>query len=431
MRQREEHQASDAGLSMHADLLIRHIGQLVTCRREKPGPIISENLNHIEIVENGAIACDKGVIVAVGTTDDVESVIDADCESIDAQGLVVTPGLIDPHTHPVFAATREEEFEMRNLGKSYMEIAKAGGGIRNSVRKLREASKDTLYENAKKYLDMMMQYGTTTIEAKSGYGLSTESEIKQLEVIGMLADNHPMDVVPTFLGAHEIPDEYRDDRAGYVDLLINEMIPAVAERKLAVFSDIFCEKDVFEIEDSERIQMAARGHGFKLKFHADEIVGIGGAELAAKLGAVSADHLDDISEDGVSAMAHAGTIAVLLPGTVHFLDMQKRPPARKMIERGVPVALATDFNPGSSATVSLQVIMNLAAVMLKMTAAEIINCVTINSACALDIADRVGSIETGKQADCVIWNVDNLKQLPYLYGCNLVDKVVKSGRLVN
>ncbi len=416
---------------MQADLLIRQIGQLVTCRREKPGPIIGESLNHLEIIENGAVACDQGTIVAVGSTDDVEKKIDADCETVDAQGQVVTPGLIDPHTHPVFAATREEEFEMRNLGKSYMEIAKAGGGIRNSVRKLREAPKVTLFENGKKYLDMMMQYGTTTIEAKSGYGLSTESEIKQLEVIGMLADHHAMDVVPTFLGAHEIPDEYRDDKAGYIDLLINEMIPAVAERKLAVFSDIFCEKDVFEIDDSERIQTAAKGHGFKLKFHADEIVGIGGAELAAKLGAVSADHLDDISDDGISAMAQTGTIAVLLPGTVHFLDMRKRPPARKMIERGVPVALATDFNPGSSATVSLQMIMNLAAVMLKMTAAEITNCVTINSACALNIDDRVGSIETGKQADLIIWNADNIKQLPYLYGCNLVDKVVKNGRLVN
>ncbi|MCK4655396.1 MAG: imidazolonepropionase, partial [candidate division Zixibacteria bacterium] len=349
----------------------------------------------------------------------------------DAEKRIVTPGLIDPHTHPVFAATREEEFEMRNLGKSYMEIAKAGGGIRNSVRKLREAPKETLFENGKKYLDMMMRYGTTTIEAKSGYGLSTESEIKQLEVIEMLADNHPMDVVPTFLGAHEIPDEFRDNKAGYIDLLINEMIPTVAERKLATFSDIFCEKDVFEIDDSERIQTAAKEHGFKLKFHADEIVGIGGAELAAKLGAVSADHLDDISDNGISAMAHAGTIAVLLPGTVHFLDMRKRPPARKMIERGVPVALATDFNPGSSATVSLQMIMNLAAVMLKMTAAEITNCVTINSACALDIDGRVGSIETGKQADFVIWNADNIKQMPYLYGCNLVDKVVKNGRLAN
>jgi imidazolonepropionase len=417
---------------MHIDLLIRHIGQLVTCRRDKPGPIIGDNLRRHEIIEDGAVACERGKIAAVGTTSDVERSIETarDCEIVEAKGQVVTPGLVDPHTHPVFAATREEEFEMRNQGMSYMEIANAGGGIRNSVRRLREASKDELFNNASKYLDMMIQYGTTTVEAKSGYGLSTESEIKQLEVIRMLADTHDMDIVPTFLGAHEIPDEYRDNKAAYIDLLIGEMTPAVAERKLAVFSDIFCEKDVFEIEDSERIQTAAKNHGFELKFHADEIVGIGGAELAAKLGAVSADHLDDISDSGISAMAEAGTIAVLLPGTIHFLDMAKRPPARKMIERGVPVALATDFNPGSSATISLQMIMNLAAVMLKLTAAEIIHCVTINSACALRVDHKVGSIEKGKQADCLVWNADNFKQLPYFFGCNLVSRVVKKGKLV-
>jgi imidazolonepropionase len=415
---------------MPADLLIRHIGQLVTCRRAKPGPVSGRSLDHVDIVTDGAVACHDGKIVAVGATDDVEKRLDsaARCEIIEARGQVVTPGLVDPHTHPVFAATREEEFEMRNLGKSYMEIARAGGGIRNSVRKLRAAPKEKLYENASKYLDMMIQYGTTTIEAKSGYGLSTESEIKQLEVIDMLSRHHSMDVVPTFLGAHEIPDEYRDNREGYIRLLISEMLPAVAERKLAVFSDIFCEKDVFEIHDSERIQKAAKERGFKLKFHADEITGIGGAELAARLGAVSADHLDDISEKGIADLADVGTIAVLLPGTVHFLDMPKRPPARSMIERGVAVALATDFNPGSSATISLQMIMNLAAVMLKMTAAEIINCVTINSACAVEMDDRVGSIETGKQADLVIWNVENFRQLPYFYGCNLADIVIKKGK---
>jgi imidazolonepropionase len=417
---------------MQADLLITNIGQLVTCRPESQGPLTGSDLGHLEVIQDGAVAALDGKIVAVGTRRelDEQAELPNNCQTIDAKGRVVTPGLVDPHTHPVFAVTREDEFEMRNQGKSYMEIAEAGGGIRNSVRRLREASKENLYYNAARYLDYMLGCGTTTIEAKSGYGLSTESEIKQLEVIRDLGRNHVIDIVPTFLGAHEIPDEFRDDKEAYVRLLIDEMIPEVASSELAVFCDIFCEKNVFEIEDSEKIMAAAKEHGFALKFHADEIVGIGGAELAAKLGAVSADHLDVISDAGISAMADAGTIGVLLPGTIHFLDMKSKPPARKMIEAGVPLALATDFNPGSSATVSLQMIMNLAAVRLKMTAAEIINCVTINSAHALLVADRVGSIETGKQADLVIWDTDNYKQLPYFYGFNLVDRVIKRGRVV-
>ncbi len=417
---------------MQADLLITNIGQLVTCRPICQGPLTGPDLGHLEVIQDGAVAALDGKIVAVGTRRELDEQVELsdNCQTIDAKGRVVTPGLVDPHTHPVFAVTREDEFEMRNQGKSYMEIAEAGGGIRNSVRKLRETSKENLYHNAVRYLDYMLECGTTTIEAKSGYGLSTESEIKQLEVIRDLDRNHQIDIVPTFLGAHEIPDEFRENKEGYIRLLIDEMIPEVASSKLAVFCDIFCEKNVFEIEDSERIMAAAKEHGFALKFHADEIVGIGGAELAAKLGAVSADHLDVISDAGISAMADAGTIGVLLPGTIHFLDMKNKPPARKMIEAGVPLALATDFNPGSSATVSLQMIMNLAAVRLKMTASEIINCVTINSAHALLVADRVGSIEIGKQADLVIWDADNYKQLPYFYGFNLVEFVIKRGRVV-
>jgi len=416
----------------NADLIIRNIGQLITCKRNRPGPIRGEDLDKLEIVEGGAIGCHGNRIAAVGSQSEVLSriTIAEDAVEIDAGGRVVTPGLVDPHTHPVFATTREEEFEMRNLGKSYMEIAKAGGGIRNSVRRLRETPKDELASNARKYLDLMLEHGTTTIEAKSGYGLSTEAEIKQLEVIHDLSAEHPIGIVPTFLGAHEIPDEYRDNKEAYIRLLTEEMIPEVAERKLAVFCDVFCEKDVFEIEDSRRILMCARDHGFSLKLHADEIVGIGGAELAAELGAVSADHLDVISDAGIKAMADAGTIGVLLPGTVHFLDMKNRPPARKMIDAGVPIALATDFNPGSSASVSLQIIMNFAATMLKMTSAEIINCVTINSACALLVDDTIGSIEIGKMADIVIWEADNYRQLPYLYGINLAKTVIKNGKIV-
>ncbi len=415
---------------MQADLVIKNIRQLLTCRSEGDLPLRGERLAALEIIENGAVVCHDGRITEVGETSGLSD-LPSGAKVIDAAGKVVTPGLIDPHTHPVFATTREEEFEMRNLGKSYMEIARAGGGIRNSVRKLREAPKEQLYHNAVRFLDLMLQYGTTTIEAKSGYGLSTESEIKQLEVIRDLSENHEMDIIPTFLGAHEIPDEYRDNKKAYVDLLITEMIPQVAEKKLAVFCDIFTEKDVFEIDDSRAILEAAIEYGFKVKLHADEIVPIGGAELAASIGAVSADHLDVISDQGIVDMAAAGTIGVLLPGTVHFLDMENRPPARKMIESGMALAMATDFNPGSCATLSQQMIMNLGAVKLKMTAAEIMNCVTINAACALCVEDRVGSIETGKQADLVIWDVENYRQLPYLFGINLAGTVIKKGRIVS
>jgi imidazolonepropionase len=417
---------------MKADLYIKHIGQLATCKPRNPGPVTGSDLDYVEIIENGAIACLDDEIVAVGTTAELDRQVNPVNRAviIDAPGKVVTPGLVDPHTHPVFAKTREDEFEMRNLGKSYMEIAAAGGGIRNSTRALRETSKHVLYDNAIKYLNLFLQYGTTTIEAKSGYGLTTEDEIKQLEVIQMLSENHPLDLVPTFLGAHEIPDEYREDKNGYVDLIINEMLPQVAERNLAVFSDIFCEKDVFELEDSERIQLAAREHGLHLKFHADEIVNLGGAQLAAKLGAVSADHLVYISEEGIDAMAQAGTFAVLLPGTSFYLDLRDYAPARQMIEAGVPIALSTDFNPGSSVTISLQMIMTLAANKLKMKANEILNAVTINSAHALLQGDRIGSIEAGKKADILIWKAANLRQIPYFYGVNQVDMTIKNGRVV-
>lgn len=418
---------------MKADLYIRHIGRLITCRPQSGSlPLTGSSLNQLEIIENGAIACLGDEIIAVGSSVEVDRQISLVNRAlvIDAVNQVVTPGLVDPHTHPVFAKTREDEFEMRNMGKTYMEIAAAGGGIRNSARVLRETPKETLYENARKYLDLFIQHGTTTIEAKSGYGLTTKDEIKQLEVIQMLSENHPLDLIPTFLGAHEIPDEYRDNKSGYVDLIINEMIPQVSERNLAIFSDIFCEKDVFELEESEKIQSAARDHGLDLKFHADEIVNLGGAELAAKMGAVSADHLVFISDEGIDAMARAGTVAVLLPGTSFYLDLGEYAPARKMIQTGVPIALSTDFNPGSSATVSLQMIMTLAGNKLKMATNEIINAMTINSAFAIKQEQRVGSIEIGKKADIVIWKADNPRQLPYFYGLNQVDKTIKNGRLV-
>ncbi len=412
--------------------VIRNISQLVTCHPDADGPLTGDALSRLACVDRGVMVVAGERIEWVGHEFDfLPRYNDARFDTtIDAHGAVVTPGLVDPHTHPVFAMTREHEFYLRNAGKSYMEIAAAGGGIRNSVRKTRAASFDDLCENAIRFLDRMLKSGTTTIEAKSGYGLSTEAEIKSLEVIRWLNDHHSIDLIPTFMGAHEFPDEYRDNRDGYVRLLINEMMPEVAHRKLAVFCDIFTEAGVFDLDQSRRIMTAAKGHGLKLRFHAEELKSIGGAELAAEMGATSADHLVHIADGGITKMAEAGTIAILLPATTFFLGHKEYAPARKLIAAGVPVALATDFNPGSSCTTSLPAVMTIAAVYLKMSAEEILNAVTYNSACSLDLQKEVGSLQPGKLADFVIWDVDHYAQIPYLFAQNPVRSVFKRGRQV-
>lgn len=413
-----------------ATLLIKNIGQLISMAG--PVPRLGKDMNDLGLIENGGVAVAGEEILAVGPTDKVEgnTPLAEGCTVIDAQGMVVTPGFIDPHTHPVFSKTREKEFEMRLMGKSYMEIANAGGGIRNSVRDLRETPFAVLKEKAQKRLDRFLSYGITTIEAKSGYGLSTESEIKQLEVIKELNQTHPVDLVPTFLGAHEFPDEYREDREAYIDLLINEMIPAVVKDDLAEFCDIFTEEGVYTIEQSRRVMSAAKEAGLKLKFHADELESTGGAELAAELGAISADHLVYISDAGIKAMAKSGTVATLLPGTTFSLAGKQYAPARKMIENGVTVALSTDCNPGSSYSESLSIIISIAALQMKLTAAEAISAVTVNAACALDRAGRIGQLVPGLPADITIWDMGDYRELPYHYGVNLVAKVVKNGKLV-
>ncbi len=413
-----------------ATLLIKNIGQLVTMAG--PVPRIGDQLCDIGIIEHGGIAAAGNEILRVGESDDVEghSPLAEGCTVIDAAGAVVTPGLIDPHTHPVFSMTREKEFEMRLQGKSYMEIANAGGGIRASVRDLRTTPRQQLMEKTTERLDRMLRYGVTTIEAKSGYGLSTESEIKQLEVIRDLNQTHPIDMVPTFLGAHEIPDEYRNNRNGYIELIIDEMIPKVVEQHLAEFSDIFTEEGVYDIPESRKIQQAADDAGLKLKFHADELKSVGGAELAAEMKAVSADHLVYISEAGIKALASSGTVAVLLPGTTFSLAGKQYAPARKMIEEGVVVALSTDCNPGSSYSESLPFMVTLAALELKMTAAEAISAVTVNAACAINREGVIGQLQPGMSADMVVWNMADYRELPYHYAVNLVAKVIKAGKLV-
>ncbi|MBD3257242.1 imidazolonepropionase [candidate division GN15 bacterium] len=413
-----------------ATILIKNIGQLITMRG--PAPRVGSQMNDLGLIEDAGIAFAGEDVLAVGKSDEIGGHVELSegCTVIDAGGRVVTPGLIDPHTHPVFAKTREREFEMRAQGRPYMEIAKAGGGIRTSVRALREASAVDLRQNMTKRLDLLLAHGVTTVEAKSGYGLSTESEIKSLEVIRDVADVHPMDVVATFLGAHEVPDEYREDREGYVRLVIEEMIPAVTRDNLAEFCDIFCEEGVFEIEDSRRIMTAAKDAGLKLKFHADELVSLGGAELAAELGAVSADHLGFISDEGIKRMAEAGTVAVLLPGTLFSLQSKTYAPARKMIESGVVVALSTDCNPGSSFTESLAMIVTLAVLQMKMTTAEAISAVTVNSAAAIDRTGKIGQLVPGMQGDAVVWDMGDYRELSYHYGVNLVHRVIKRGKLV-
>lgn len=412
-------------------LIIKNARQVLTVRSSQKAPRTGEHMEDVGIIEDAAVAISQGKIVAVGKTGEVlgQIKINERTNVLDAKDKVVLPGFVDCHTHPVFAATREEEFEMRVKGRPYQEIAAAGGGIKSSVRTLRAASKKELIQLALPRLDRMMSYGTTTIEAKSGYGLSLEDEIKMLEVIDELNRLHPMDLIPTFLGAHEIPEEYKSRREEYIQLIVEKMIPEVARRKLAVFCDIFCEKGVFDIEESRKILTAAKDHGFKLKLHADQLTALGGAKLAAELGAVSADHLEFIDDEGIRMMKEAGVIGVLLPGACFGLGMKEYPLARKMIDQGLPVALATDFNPGSSMTESMPIILSMACLMMRMSPAEAVVASTMNSAYAVQRADHVGSIEVGKKADLVIWNVQDYREIPYHYGVNLVDQVIKDGNV--
>ena len=397
-------------------LLIKNIGELLT------GNILS-----LETLHDKELLLSEGKIESVGESGEFS---EEGCKIIDAGNSLVTPGLIDPHTHLDFFGTREDEFEMRVKGAGYMEIAEAGGGIRKSVRMLREASENELVEHTLPYLESMLKHGTTTAEVKSGYGLSLKDELKSLRAIKRLNEMQAIDLVPTFLGAHEFPDEYRNKREKYIDLIINEMIPAVVEEQLAEFCDVFTENGVFTVAESEKILRAASDAGLGLKLHAEEFEPIGGAELAARLNATSADHLVAISNEGIRSMVTAGVTPVLLPGTTFFLGSDTYAPARKMIEEGLKPAIATDFNPGSSMTESLQIILTIASLKLKLTPLEAFEGVTLNAAKALNRSESIGSLEAGMNADVVIWNADNHKQIPYHYGVNNVRTVIKGGEVV-
>ena len=391
-----------------------------------------------------AVAAWRSRILAVGSRDDVHRQIAADgypleaFDRLDAAGGLITPGLIDAHTHLVFAGTREGEWQMRTHGAGYLEILAAGGGILSTVAATRAALDEELLAGARRRLAEMLANGTTTAEAKSGYGLDVATELRLLEVIGRLGGEGPVQLVPTFLGAHAVPAEYRDRPDGtdsYVASVVDDQLPAVARQGIARFCDVFCETGVFDARQTSLILRAAAGHGMARRIHADELAPSGGAELAAEMGCLSADHLAAVSEDGIAALARVAdsghpVVATLLPATSWFLGQHHFAPARRFVDAGIPVALATDLNPGTSPTVSLPLVMSIACVEMGLTPAEALAAVTINAAHSLGLDSEIGSIEPGKQADLVIWDVPTLEQIPYWLGSNRIQTVIKRGATV-
>ena len=413
---------------MSSPLAVVNCSQVVTlagARRPRTGG----DLRQLAIIEDGAIFIRGDRIEAVGRRREIEASIDGDCEVIDAGRRVLMPGFVDAHTHPVFAGVRANEFEQRTAGATYREIAARGGGIRATVRATRNASLSDLVKAGKRYADWFLRNGTTTVEAKSGYGLTTEDELKILRAIKQLKDETPLNYVPTFLGAHDIPFEYKSRRQMYVDLIVKEMLPRVAEEKLAEYCDVFCETDVFTTDEAWQILSAARCHGLGLRIHADQLSLSGGAKLAAELNAVTADHLEHTDADGIAALKAAKVQPVLLPGSVYALGSSRYPAAREMIDAGLAVVLATDFNPGSSPTPSMSMILSLACTQMKMTPAEAISASTINAAYSLGRGDEIGSLEKGKRADFVIQDVADYRELPYWFGVEHPWRVYVSGKL--
>jgi imidazolonepropionase len=408
-----------------AEPLILEASQVLTCPGGR-GPRRGAALSDVGLVEDGALAIRGGRVEAVGSRAEVRARF-PDAERIDLSGHVLAPGLVDSHTHAVFGRWRLDEYELRCTGVPYMEIARRGGGINASVRDLRERSEEELYELARARLRRMLEHGTTTAEVKSGYGLTVDDELKMLRVIRELDKEEWIDLVPTFLGAHAFPPEYQGRREAYVDLVVHDMIPAVAESGLAVFCDVFVEPGVYTPEEAKRILEAAVEHGLVPRLHADEFESSSAAELAAELGAASADHLGAISQAGIAALAASETVATLLPGTLLFLGKSNYPPARALIEAGAAVALATDFNPGSSPTVNLQMVMSLACSQLHMSPAEAFVAATANGAAALRLSDGRGTLEPGAPADIAAYGVPDYRLVPYLYGSNHCVGVWKAG----
>ncbi|MDD3511214.1 MAG: imidazolonepropionase [Fermentimonas sp.] len=409
------------------NILIRDATQIVTCSgfEGKRG----KDMSDLNVIENGTVIVTDGVISHILKQGEKANINLSDYTVIDAAGKALLPGFVDPHTHFVFGGYREEEFSWRMRGENYMEIMNRGGGIVNTTNSTRESSEDELIEAGKMRLDAMLRLGITTVEGKSGYGLDRETELKQLRVMQYLNKVHPIDIVPTFMGAHAIPKEWKGREDEFIDFNINEMFPIVAEKQLAECVDIFCEKDVFNIKQSRRYLKAASKYGFKLKIHADEITRLGGAELAAELNCLSADHLLQVSDKGIHDMSNSDVVATLLPLTAFSLK-EKYARARDMIDAGCIVALATDLNPGSSFSSSVPLLFALACIYMNLSPEEALTAFTINSAAAVGRADIIGSIDVGKQADMILLQYPSYKFLPYNVGMNIVQNVIKKGELV-
>lgn len=407
-------------------LLITNIGMLATPQGN--GPKRGEEQGKIQVLKDAWVLVEDGMIAKVGTgTPDAE--LSKDAQVLDAEGKLVTPGLVDAHTHLIFGGWRQNELGMKLHGATYLEILAAGGGILSTMTSTRNATEEELTTKAAAALDEMVKLGTTTCEAKSGYGLTTEHELKALQVIKNLNDRHVMDVAPTFMGAHMVPSEYKDNREEYIRILIEEMIPAVAKQGIAKFCDVFCETGVFSAEESRKILEAGKKYGLVPKIHADEIDPIGGSVLAGEIGAISSEHLIVCPSEGIASLAKGGTIACLLPATSFNLGATFAP-AREMVEAGVPVAMASDFNPGSCPCLNLQFVINLGCLKYKLTPEEVLTAVTLNGAAAIDMADKVGSVEVGKQGDLVIWDAPDLDYICYRVGSNLAKTVIKKGQIV-
>ena len=418
---------------MNGNMIIKNAAELVTCSgfNSKRGPEMAE----LKIIADGAVVIQEGKIEEVGDTQMLLSRLEKNAtdldefDILDASGKAVLPGFVDSHTHLVFGGYRADEFAWRLRGDSYMDIMERGGGILNTVAATRKASSEELIELGLGRLNSILSMGVTTVEGKSGYGLDRDTEMKQLEVMDQLNALHYVDVVPTFLGAHAVPEGYKGSTDAFIDFMMEEVLPEVAERKLAKFCDIFCEQNVFSIDQSRRLLTRAQESGLKAKLHADEIVSLGGAELAAELGAISADHLLQATDQGIRQMASAGVVATLLPATAFSL---KEPYARGrfMIDAGCAVALASDLNPGSCFTESIPLVSALAALYMNLSPAEIVTALTINGAAAVDRADKIGSIDQGKAADLVILEFPSHQFIPYHLAVSTVQKVIKSGNLV-
>ncbi len=402
--------------------------QLVTLKGEARPRRFGE-MRELSIIEDGAMIVRDGRIVRVGKRSEIEALIEQDCEVLDARKRVVMPGFVDAHTHMVFAGTRADEYEMRASGATYQEIAARGGGIKSTVRRTRGAALNELVEAGKKYSEWFLRGGTTTVEAKSGYGLSLEDELKILRAIKKLNEETALGFVPTFLGAHDVPEEYSARREQYVALIIEEMLPAVAGEHLAEYCDVFCEEKVFTTDEAWRILSAARCHGMGLRLHADQLSLSGGAQLAAELGSTTADHLEHTDAKGIAALKSAGVQPVLLPASVYALGLNRYPAAREMIDAGLAVVLATDFNPGSSPTTSMQMVLSLASTQMKLLPAEAITAATINAAYSLNLGDQIGSLEAGKRADFVIHDCDDFREIGYFFGLEHAEAVYVGGRL--